>query len=228
MSVICALRNPAHASQDALTGLPASSFMSLSTLQYVTSALADAMLAGGPESDALVRRMTFVVGASAEWMVPLAKQIAKRFGARWDRVERQQLSRIVAESAGFVAAWRGDDPPRAVRLLKLPPAQKPAPPWLHGAVLPNLPTPGDVANWLELDAAELDWFADRWRVPAGDANAPVHHYVYKVVEKRDGRCRLIEMPKSLCVACSERCCMACSTRSRRTNPCMASGVAAAR
>jgi hypothetical protein len=65
MSVICALRTPAHASQDALTGLPASSFMSVSTLQYVTSALADAMLAGAPEPEALVRRMTFVVGASA-------------------------------------------------------------------------------------------------------------------------------------------------------------------
>jgi hypothetical protein len=67
---------------------------------------------------------------------------------------------------------------------------------LHDAVLPQLPTLGDLAEWLELEPDELDWFADRWRVPAQNAGTPLHHYSYKVVDKRDGRCRIIEVPKS--------------------------------
>jgi hypothetical protein len=42
----------------------------------------------------------------------------------------------------------------------------------------------------------LHWFGDRWRVPAHGAATPLHHYSYKAIEKRDGRCRLIETPKS--------------------------------
>ncbi|WP_328805981.1 reverse transcriptase family protein [Paraburkholderia solitsugae] len=126
----------------------------------------------------------------------LARRVAKRFGPRWDSVDSKELSKVVAENAGFVAAWRGEDRPRVLRVLPRPPVQRAAPPWLHDAVLPQLPTLGDLAAWLEIEPEELDWFADRWRVPAQNAGTPVHHYSYKVVEKRDGRCRIIEVPKS--------------------------------
>ncbi|SIO61458.1 RNA-directed DNA polymerase [Burkholderia sp. GAS332] len=144
----------------------------------------------------MVERMTFVLGESAEWMNRLARRVAKRFGSRWDSVDSKELSKVVAENAGFVAAWRGESRPRVLRVLPRPPVQRPAPPWLHDPVLPQLPTLGDLAEWLVIEPDELDWFADRWRVPAQDAGTRLHHYSYKVVEKRDGRCRIIEVPKS--------------------------------
>jgi RNA-directed DNA polymerase len=154
--------------------------MSSSSLQFVTYAIADAMLAGPPETAAMVERMTLVLGEPAEWMNGLARRVAKRFGSRWDSVDSKELSKVVAENAGFVAAWRGESRPRVLRVLPRPPVQRPAPPWLHDAVLPQLPTLGDLAAWLEIEPDELDWFADRWRVPAQDAGTRLHHYSYKV------------------------------------------------
>jgi hypothetical protein len=61
--------------------------------------------------------------------------------------------------------------------------------------LPQLPTLGDLAAWLGIEPDELHWLADRWRVPAHCAATPLHHYSYKAIEKRDVRCRIIEIPK---------------------------------
>ncbi|MFM0356762.1 DUF2075 domain-containing protein [Paraburkholderia nemoris] len=169
--------------------------MPQSSLQFVTYAIADAMLAGPPEAAAMVERMTLVLGERADWMNGLARGIAKRFGARWDSVDSKELSKVVAENTGFVSAWRGESRPRVVRVLPRPPVQRPPPPWLHGVALPQLPTLGDLAAWLEVEPDELDWFADRWRVSAQSAVTPLHHYSYKAIEKRDGRCRIIEVPK---------------------------------
>ena len=144
----------------------------------------------------MIERMTFVLGAPAGWMLPFARRMVRRFGARWTDIERESIARLLAEATDFVAAWRSDAPPRVLRLLPRPPVQKPTPPWMHGAVLPPLPTLGDLAAWLNLGTDELGWYADRWRVPAQQAETPLHHYSYKVIEKRDGRCRIIEIPKS--------------------------------
>ncbi len=126
----------------------------------------------------------------------LARLVAKRFGTRWDIVGSKELSTVVAGMPGFVAAWRSEPPPRVVRVLMRPPFQRPHPPWLRDVALPQLPTLGDLAAWLAVEPDELHWFADRWRVPAHSAATPLHHYSYKAIEKRDGRCRIIEIPKS--------------------------------
>nr|WP_121306903.1 reverse transcriptase family protein [Paraburkholderia sp. BL17N1] len=169
--------------------------MSLSSLQHVTYAIADAMLAGSPEPGGMVERMTLVLGESARWMDGLARHVAKRFAARWDSVGRKEVSTVVAGMPGFVSAWRSEQPPRVVRVLTRPPFQRPPPPWLHDVTLPQLPTLGDLAAWLDIEPGDLDWFADRWRVPTHGAATPLHHYAYKSIEKRDGRCRIIEIPK---------------------------------
>jgi hypothetical protein len=170
--------------------------MSLSSLQHVTYAIADAMLAGSVEPVGMVERMTLVLGQSAGWMEGLARHVAKRFAARWDGVGCKELSTVVAGMPGFVSAWRSEQPPRVVRVLTRPPFQRPRPPWLRDVALPQLPTLGDLAAWLDIEPDELHWFADRWRVPSHSAATPLHHYSYKAIEKRDGRCRIIEIPKS--------------------------------
>jgi RNA-directed DNA polymerase len=166
------------------------------SLPYVASTLADALLAGPPDPGSQLQRMSFVLGGPASWMTPLARQIERRFGTHWHLLARPTLSHFIAQAPGFIAAWRSETPPRVLRVLKPPPVQQAAPPWLRGAALPHLRTLKDLADWLELHPDELEWFADRWRVSSSQANGPLHHYAYKVVEKRDGRCRIIEMPKS--------------------------------
>jgi hypothetical protein len=170
--------------------------MPQSSLQVVTYAIADAMLAGPADPATMVERMTRVLGESADWMTGLARRVERRFGARWDSVGAKHLSKIITETAGFVAAWRSQNRPRIVRVLTRPPVQRPAPRWLRDVTLPQLPTLGDLAAWLDMEPLELDWFADRWRVAAHDATTRLHHYSYKAIEKRDGRCRIIEIPKS--------------------------------
>jgi RNA-directed DNA polymerase len=197
MSPRCAVRKSAHAAPDALTRWPASfNAMRLSSLQHVTYAIADAMLAGPAEPDSIVERMARCLGGRSEWMRGLARKVAKRFGARWDSVDRKEVSMVIAGTAGFVAAWQSDIRPVIAQVLRRPPTQQPPPPSLREVALPQLPTLGDLASWLEVEPADLEWFADRWRVMPQSAGTPLHHYSYKAIEKRDGRCRLIEMPKS--------------------------------
>lgn len=70
------------------------------------------------------------------------------------------------------------------------------PPSLFHADLPALPTLDDLAEWLEISFAELNWLADLWR---HNENTPGHlrHYHYSLAPKRDGSFRLIESPKAL-------------------------------
>lgn len=70
--------------------------------------------------------------------------------------------------------------------------------------LPCLANQEELADWLGLYHDELPWLADihhhEKRVPAG----PLRHYVYRTLPKRDGRLRLIEMPKSLLKGTQQR------------------------
>ena len=145
MSHGCALRKSAHAAPDALTRRPASFYaMRLSSLQHVTYAIADAMLAGPAEPDSIVERMTRCLGVRSEWMRGLARKVAKRFGARWDSVDRKEVSMLVAGEPGFVAAWRSDMRPVIVQVLRRAPTQQLPPPRLREVTLPQLPT---LAGW---------------------------------------------------------------------------------
>lgn len=61
--------------------------------------------------------------------------------------------------------------------------------------LPSINTSGDLAQWLSISPAELEWYANLWRFEPG---TPTHlrHYRYELLHKRGGGIRLIEMPKS--------------------------------
>jgi RNA-directed DNA polymerase len=160
-----------------------------------TIALADAMLAGPPDTASVVDRLASALGEHHRWIESLAHRAIKRFGTSWTPRDRQDLSLLVYRHAGFSAACNSDTPPVIVRIIVRAPEQRPPPPRLAGIGLPRLPTLGKLAEWLEVDDTQLDWFADRWRVEPRSAQTPLHHYTYKAIEKRDGRSRLIERPK---------------------------------
>jgi hypothetical protein len=140
--------------------------MRLSSLQHVTYAIADAMLAGTAEPDAMVERMTASLGVHSAWMMGIARTASRRFGATWAHVGREELRRVIAGTESFQRAWHNEQHQRpvVVRVLKRAPQQLPPPPCLADVALPQLATLGELAAWLEVDHGELEWFAERWRV----------------------------------------------------------------
>ena len=62
--------------------------------------------------------------------------------------------------------------------------------------MPNLPTVGDIAKWLNLESPQLDWFADVGGRNIRADDERLSHYAYKWVAKRSGGFRLLEIPKS--------------------------------
>ncbi|MCA8094079.1 reverse transcriptase family protein [Burkholderia anthina] len=157
--------------------------------------IAEAMLAGAPERGGVVGRIAAVLGAAPPWAHDVSDDALARFGAQWADVDTDRLAGVLADAPAFLNAWYGPHRPVVIRVVRRPPAQRPLPPRLAGCDVPLWPTCGDLAEWLGVSAAELDWLSDRWRVDARSADTPLHHYTYTGYDKRSGGCRLIEIPK---------------------------------
>jgi RNA-directed DNA polymerase len=62
--------------------------------------------------------------------------------------------------------------------------------------VPAIESAAELADWLQLEAGELEWFADlRGLGCSRKASPQLRHYHYRVLAKRSGRARLIEAPK---------------------------------
>jgi RNA-directed DNA polymerase len=61
--------------------------------------------------------------------------------------------------------------------------------------VPQLATPGDLADWFGISIEHLDWFTDAQRRHGATAIPILQHYSYAFVPKKSGLPRLIEAPK---------------------------------
>jgi len=61
--------------------------------------------------------------------------------------------------------------------------------------IPALASPSELADWLGLSPAQLDWFADERRQHATTVDPVFRHYTYAWVPRRRGPPRLIEAPR---------------------------------
>lgn len=61
--------------------------------------------------------------------------------------------------------------------------------------IPPLATPGDLASWLNLTPAQLDWLSDTRRGHTRATGAKLQHYHYALIPKPSGKRRLLEAPK---------------------------------
>ncbi len=62
--------------------------------------------------------------------------------------------------------------------------------------LPAISSVGELAEWLSIDADELEWFAELKGLGNKLGNLKLQHYRYDILAKRSGGVRLIEKPKS--------------------------------
>jgi hypothetical protein len=158
------------------------------------SALARSLLAGEPAVEAVRARATRTLGRSWRWLQPLAVRYIETFGGG-TRPRHRDVVRFLLQDAGFQRA-------RTEHREKLAVAE-----WLTEAQrmqpaaaarqwnLPIIETTGDLARWLSIHPAELEWFADLKGLCRKLNRPKLQHYYYCMRSKRSGGVRLLESPK---------------------------------
>lgn len=163
----------------------------MQSLRHVSLVLAIAMQTGPASLPGLRLRCAEALGDYPVWLNRLCQRAWRRYGADIVRAPLRELARHLAIYPQLRDALLAADPPRIVHYPLRPPLLLP-PPWLPQA-LPPITGSGELAHWLGISAAELDWFAQS----RGEADiGPLHHYTYRWLPKRDGGWRLLESPKS--------------------------------
>ena len=156
----------------------------------IADALALAFLAGQWDRAGLVQRASAVLGARPRWLLPLVRNVLERFPDAPNDASGS-LSRAIQGAPSF---RRGNEPgrprSRLVTLLVTEPSMGRCR-W----PVPALRTTVDVASWLALSPAELDWFADVRGLNGEVEVGALHHYGFHWLPKRRGGYRLLEAPK---------------------------------
>lgn len=181
--------------------------------RLVALALADSMLARDASRAGLMAAANWVFDAALPWVPSLCDVLLARTGEHFHYFSRHELADIILQILGRGDGASDDDEHEyenederdyaAIAWVDLPsikrycldlPLRPDPPDWLAWLVLPGLPAVGDLARWLGATATEIDWFADKYRV-APDEQSRLQHYHYRLVAKRSGGSRLIEIPK---------------------------------
>lgn len=160
----------------------------------IISALARTFTAGDPTFDGIFTRASRLLGRSWRWLPPLILRYMESCQSR-TRPRHRDVVRFLLQDRGFrracltrrgqitIVSWLGEP-------QRMQPVQA-ARDWN----LPILETVGDLAAWLSLAVADLEWFADLKGLCGRLDHAPLRHYHYRILPKRSGGVRLIESPK---------------------------------
>ncbi len=167
----------------------------------VALCLADSFLAGPLNADAILARGLLAIGVDnakqAPWLSRLVGKIKLRYGRSLKITSRLALAHWIANNTSFGNAWATAAKSVLIRHYFLnSPDMGPRPMALSKQRLPKLATCGDLAHWLDVPIAQLDWFTGAIAKSRQDAAGPLAHYHYQWMMKRSGACRLLEIPKS--------------------------------
>lgn len=162
--------------------------------RHLARALAAVLLSGPWTRRELEARARDALGSrSAKRATRIVQDLLERHTAPYAPA-RHQLERLIVASRSFAGLGKT----AIERLDSLNPTPEPrfAPvPALRDAKAPAIATTGDLANWLHIRLAHLDWFADERRTLRREPNLALQHYTCAWVPKSDGSHRLIEAPK---------------------------------
>ncbi|HEX6828498.1 MAG TPA: reverse transcriptase family protein [Burkholderiales bacterium] len=156
--------------------------------------MADALLAGPATAEGYAERAAVALGRKSGWIAPFSRRVFQRFGSELTHPQRRSLIQFIQADAGYRQAWTAPVKPRIRHHFLDAPPMAPRRGALTRCALPALPTPGDLAAWLEIGVSELEWLADP-RGMIDSAEGPLCHYHYRWVPKRQGDYRLMEVPK---------------------------------
>jgi RNA-directed DNA polymerase len=160
----------------------------------LVNVLANAILSGEQEKDAIVTRLGYVLGRNWRWIRPLAGRYLENFTGR-TRPRRREVASFLRLDSGFVEACHQYKPQiKILHRIAGPQSMRPvaaAENW----PIPRIETIGALAGWLELDSSELGWLADLKALGYKRPQPRLEHYHYRMLAKATGSVRLIETPK---------------------------------
>ena len=175
----------------------------MATPNSIARHLASALVMGQWDIDALVERGTDALGQRWRWLRPLAHRLIDSLGEH-ARPARHQVLDFLRKDVAFRRVCRKHDV-RLDGLQRERPVMAPSVGPPRSWKVPAIVTLGELADWLDIEPAELDWFADlrglQRRLPPGR----LQHYCYHWLSKRvGGSARLIESPKARLKAIQRR------------------------
>jgi RNA-directed DNA polymerase len=160
----------------------------------ILKVLANAMLCGVPERDAVATRLVHVLGRNWRWVRPLAGRYVENF-AGGIRPRRREVVSFLRADPGLAEAWHKYG--RQIKILHWitgPQSMQPVAAARSWPV-PRIETVGGLAEWLEVAPSELGWLADLKGLGYKRPQPRLEHYHYRVLAKASGSIRLIETPK---------------------------------
>jgi RNA-directed DNA polymerase len=158
------------------------------------TALARSFLAGEPTVEGIVDRASTTLGRNWRWLRPLARRYLEAI-AGGTRPRQRDVVEFILNDPGFqrARAKYSDDFPVAP-WINQPQQMQP----VAAAASWNVPvveSVGGLADWFEITVDELLWFADLKGLAYTTKNPRLGHYHYRVLDKKSGAIRLIEVPK---------------------------------
>lgn len=174
----------------------AAPFLAMPSARRLTAlALARALQAGKPTEGALASRIRNCLGTRAPWSGAIVRRYALMPATIRDRLSDRALARLIEGDDHYQAAWVPGQTlivrryytrtPRAMGLLPL---------GLDRCFVPFWPHARSLADWLAISTGGL------WRLTrAADWQRRAHlgeqHYRFRLIAKRTGGMRLLEVPK---------------------------------
>lgn len=155
------------------------------------SALAAAFLNGVWTERAMANRAARSLGERPKWLLPLVREVRRAY-VHPPHDRPRELAAFVAEQLDRLReARRARRAPRVV--VRAAPSTR-----MAGRVrwpVRRLDTPGDLAEWLELDAGQLAWLADVRSLERTAHAEQLRNYRYAWRPRGSGVPRVIEAPK---------------------------------
>lgn len=158
------------------------------------TALARSILAGETTVDGIVARASVTLGRRWRWLYPLARRYVD-FSAGRVRLRNRDVVQFLLDDRGFGRAWAKYSTELSVARWLTEASHMQPVAAAEGWDLPVLESVGDLAGWMSLYPEELLWFADLKGLLSKTRQPRLKHYHYRVLTKRSGALRLIEVPK---------------------------------
>src|SRR4051794_9386590 len=166
----------------------------MSSQRLFLDMLARAFIAGEVSVEAITERSARLLGREWPWVRRLAKKFLKHMAGK--RPRHRDVVEFFHRHGTFRRRWKKHRHEYVIaQWLMEPPSMRP----VAAAANWNLPAIESIrglADWLAISVSELGWFADLKDFESHRSPSPLSHYSYRLLTKRSGKIRLIEMPKS--------------------------------
>ena len=156
--------------------------------------LARSFLAGGTPQR-IAERSSAALGHNWRWLRPLAIRYRERFAASARPSQREAIG-FLRQDEGLREAWARHR--KSIAIAQWIPSPAVMQPVEAATVwhVPPIETTRALETWLQLNPGELEWLADRKHLNREHPTGPLQHYYYRLLAKRSGGLRVLEVPKS--------------------------------